>query len=89
VSGRDGRKANFSLKDASARKAKDAALRSAVTGIRKEFGEGSLMPRRRRTAIKAEAIPTGPLALDLALGIGGGARGRIVEIFGPVLRKTT
>jgi recombination protein RecA len=73
------------LKDASAKeaKAKDAALENAVTHIRREFGEGSLMRLGTESTVKAEAIPTGSLALDLALGIGGVPRGRIVEIFGP------
>src|SRR3954465_5277392 len=74
-----------SLKDMSAKevKAKDAALESAVTGIKREFGEGSLMRLGDKGTVKVEAIPTGALALDLALGIGGVPRGRIVEIFGP------
>src|SRR3954447_6432371 len=73
------------LKDASAKeaKAKDAALESAVSGIRKEFGEGLLMRLGADSKIQIPAIPTGSLALDLALGIGGVPRGRIVEIFGP------
>jgi len=73
------------LKDASAKdaKAKDAALEAAVTGIKREFGEGSLMRLGADAAVQVEAIPTGALALDLALGIGGVPRGRIVEIFGP------
>ncbi|MDX6609069.1 MAG: recombination protein RecA [Solirubrobacterales bacterium] len=73
------------MNDVSAKeaKAKDAALESAVSGIRKEFGEGSLMRLGDKGTVKVEAIPTGSLALDLALGIGGVPRGRIVEIFGP------
>src|SRR5436190_5236239 len=73
------------LKDASAKeaKAKDAALENAVTHIKREFGEGSLMRLGAGSALPVEAIPTGALALDLALGIGGVPRGRIVEIFGP------
>jgi recombination protein RecA len=73
------------LNDVSAKeaKAKDAALESAVSGIRREFGEGSLMRLGDKGTVKVEAIPTGSLALDLALGIGGVPRGRIVEIFGP------
>ena len=73
------------MNDVSAKeaKAKDAALESAVSGIRKEFGEGSLMRLGDKGTVKVEAIPTGALALDLALGIGGVPRGRIVEIFGP------
>jgi recombination protein RecA len=73
------------LKDASAKeaKAKDAALENAVTHIKREFGEGALMRLGADSTVKAEAIPTGSLALDLGLGIGGVPRGRIVEIFGP------
>ena len=73
------------LKDASAKeaKAKDAALENAVTHIQREFGEGSLMRLGAKTSIPVEAIPTGSLALDQALGIGGVPRGRIVEIYGP------
>jgi len=73
------------LKDASAKeaKAKDAALENAVTHIKREFGEGSLMRLGAESTVKAEAIPTGSLALDLGLGIGGVPRGRMVEIFGP------
>jgi len=73
------------LKDASAKdaKAKDAALESAVTHVRKEFGEGALMRLGADVSVKVPAIPTGALALDLALGVGGVPRGRIVEIFGP------
>src|SRR6185295_11916815 len=73
------------LKDASAKeaKARDAALENAVTGIKREFGEGALMRLGAESALPVEAISTGALALDLALGIGGVPRGRIVEIFGP------
>src|SRR5262245_65993069 len=73
------------LKDASAKeaKAKDAALENAVTHIKKEFGEGALMRLGADSTVQVAAIPTGSLALDLALGIGGVPRGRIVEIFGP------
>ncbi len=73
------------LKDASAKeaKARDAALENAVTGIKREFGEGSLMRLGADSVLPIEAISTGALALDQALGIGGVPRGRIVEIFGP------
>jgi recombination protein RecA len=64
-------------------KAKDAALQAAVTHIEREFGQGSLMRLGDQSAIQVEAIPTGALSLDLALGVGGVPRGRIVEIFGP------
>jgi recombination protein RecA len=73
------------LKDASAKdaKAKDAALEAAVTQIERDFGQGALMRLGERRAVDVAAIPTGSLALDLALGIGGVPRGRIIEIFGP------
>ncbi|HKT84030.1 MAG TPA: recombinase RecA [Solirubrobacterales bacterium] len=73
------------LKDASAKeaKARDAALENAVTGVKREFGEGALMRLGAESVIPVEAISTGALALDQALGIGGVPRGRIVEIFGP------
>jgi predicted ATP-dependent serine protease len=64
-------------------KAKDAALQAAVTHIEREFGQGSLMRLGDKSAIQVETIPTGALSLDLALGVGGVPRGRIVEIFGP------
>jgi recombination protein RecA len=73
------------LKDMSAKeaKAKDAALEAAVAQIERDFGQGSLMRLGDKGTVKVDAIPTGALALDLALGIGGVPRGRIVEIFGP------
>jgi len=72
------------LKDASKEaKAKDAALEAAVTGIKREFGEGSLMRLGADATVQIASISTGALSLDLALGIGGVPRGRIVEIFGP------
>lgn len=64
-------------------KAKDAALKAAVTQIEREFGAGSVMKLGADSAINVEAIPTGALSLDLALGVGGVPKGRIVEIFGP------
>jgi recombination protein RecA len=76
---------NTQLKDASAKdaKAKDAALKAAVTQIERQFGQGSVMRLGDENAVAVEAIPTGALSLDLALGVGGVPRGRIVEIFGP------
>jgi recombination protein RecA len=64
-------------------KAKDAALNAAVTQIERQFGQGSVMRLGDESAVKVEAIPTGALSLDIALGVGGVPRGRIVEIFGP------
>jgi recombination protein RecA len=64
-------------------KAKEAALQAAVSQIEKDFGAGSVMKLGDKAAVEIEEIPTGSIALDLALGIGGVPRGRIVEIFGP------
>jgi recombination protein RecA len=64
-------------------KAKDAALKAAVTQIEREFGQGAVMRLGSDAAINVATIPTGALSLDLALGVGGVPRGRIVEIFGP------
>ena len=62
---------------------RDKALEMALGQIEKQFGKGSIMRLGERGNVGVEAIPTGALALDLALGIGGLPRGRIVEIFGP------
>jgi recombination protein RecA len=64
-------------------KAKDAALLAAEKQIEQKFGAGSLMRLGDDATIQVDAIPTGGLSLDLALGVGGVPRGRIVEIFGP------
>ena len=67
-----------------AAKARDAALNTAIKQIQKDFGEGSIMKMGDEAfKVKVEAIPTGAMSLDLALGVGGLPRGRIVEIFGP------
>ncbi len=59
------------------------ALETAMAQIEKTFGKGSIMRMGDNANIQVEAIPTGSLGLDLALGIGGVPRGRIVEIYGP------
>ena len=65
-------------------KARDAALTGALTQIERQFGKGSVMKMGDEGAkVSVEAIPTGALSLDLALGIGGLPRGRIVEVYGP------
>ena len=66
-----------------AAKAKTAALDAAKTQIEREFGAGSLMTLSGDDALTVDTIPTGALSLDLALGVGGVPRGRVVEIFGP------
>src|SRR6201982_66606 len=55
----------------------------ALSQIDKQFGKGSIMKLGERGHVGVEAIPTGALSLDIALGIGGLPRGRVVEIFGP------
>ena len=62
---------------------KEKALNTAVSEIEKQFGKGAIMKLGRDTKFEIDAISTGTLSLDLALGIGGVPRGRIVEIFGP------
>ncbi len=62
---------------------KDKALETTVAQIKRRFGEGAIMKLGDSSGMHVEAIPTGCLALDLALGIGGIPRGRITEIYGP------
>ena len=62
---------------------KQKALQSAIEQIEKNFGKGSIMKMSDSKIDKVEVIPTGCLSIDLALGIGGLPRGRIVEIYGP------
>lgn len=62
---------------------KKKALATALSQIEKDFGKGTIMKLGENAHMNVEAIPTGSLTLDLALGIGGVPRGRIVEIFGP------
>jgi len=59
------------------------ALATALSQIEKDFGKGTIMKLGENAHMSVEAIPTGSLTLDLALGIGGVPKGRIVEIFGP------
>ena len=62
---------------------KKKALDTALAQIEKDFGKGAVMRLGENTHVVVEAIPTGSLALDLALGIGGVPKGRIIEIYGP------
>jgi recombination protein RecA len=62
---------------------REKALEVALLQIEKQFGKGAVMRMGEASTAPIEAIPTGSLALDLALGIGGVPRGRVVEIFGP------
>ena len=62
---------------------RDKALEMALASIDKQFGKGSIMRMGEKGSMNIEAIPTGALALDLALGVGGLPRGRVVEMYGP------
>lgn len=62
---------------------KEQALNDAIKQIEKQFGKGSVMKLGDRAAVDVAVIPTGSLTLDLALGIGGYPKGRIIEIYGP------
>lgn len=62
---------------------KEQALNDAIKQIEKQFGKGSVMKLGEFKTMEVEAIPTGALSLDIALGIGGLPRGRIIEVFGP------
>jgi len=62
---------------------KNKALEAALSQIEKAFGKGSIMTLGGQEKIEIEAVPTGSLSLDIALGIGGLPKGRIVEVYGP------
>ncbi len=62
---------------------KEKALATAIAQIERTYGKGSIMRMSDRPTVEIAAVPTGSLALDIALGIGGLPRGRIIEIYGP------
>ena len=66
---------------------KAQALNDAIKQIEKQFGKGSVMKLGDRAAVDVAVIPTGSLTLDMALGIGGYPKGRIIEIYGPESRQ--
>src|SRR4051812_17327464 len=68
---------------AAAAVARDKNIDLAVSSITKQFGEGSIMRLGSATRMKVEVASTGSLAIDLALGVGGLPKGRIIEIYGP------
>ena len=67
----------------SEKKEKNKALDAAISQITDAFGKGSVMKLGQQTAMDIESISTGSLSLDLALGIGGLPKGRVIEIYGP------
>jgi len=62
---------------------KTKALDAALSQIERAFGKGSIMRLGQKSALEIEAIPTGSISLDIALGVGGLPKGRVIEIFGP------
>src|SRR5256884_7597436 len=69
---------------------KSRAIEQAIQQIEKQFGKGSIMKLGAHAGEKIDAISTGSLAVDMALGVGGFPRGRVVEIYGPAASgKTT
>ncbi|MFI5044440.1 MAG: ATPase domain-containing protein, partial [Acidimicrobiales bacterium] len=62
---------------------REKALEMALAQIEKQYGKGSVMKMSEKGTMAVESVSTGALALDIALGIGGLPRGRVVEIFGP------
>ncbi|MCH2036991.1 MAG: recombinase RecA [Rickettsiales bacterium] len=62
---------------------KNKALETALSQIEKSFGKGSVMKLGQKPSVEVDVIPSGSLGLDMALGVGGFPRGRIIEIFGP------
>ena len=70
-------------KDATATSEKMRAVEEAISHIKEQFGEGSIMRLTEAKMMQVEAVSTGCLSLDLALGVGGLPRGRIIEVYGP------
>src|SRR5688572_3289846 len=70
-------------KEAKAAAARSRDLDAAISAITKSYGDGSIMRLGDSYKVKIETIPTGAMALDIALGVGGVPRGRVVEIYGP------
>ena len=62
---------------------KQKALDTALLNLRKRYGDGAIMRLGESTGLHIQVIPTGSIALDLALGVGGIPRGRVTEIYGP------
>ncbi len=65
------------------KKSETGDLQEAIDEIKQRFGEGAIMKLREVRAVDVDVVPTGSVSLDLALGVGGMPRGRVIEIFGP------
>lgn len=76
-------KSSLKLVDKESGVDKQKALETALSNIDRAFGKGSVMRLGEKTSMDIEAIPTGSLGLDIALGIGGLPKGRVIEIYGP------
>ena len=72
-----------SVESASPASDKKKALETAMAQIERAYGKGSIMRLGENAGVVVDAIPTGSLSLDIALGIGGVPKGRIIEIYGP------
>ena len=77
------KKKNLSVVIPATQDERKKALENAIAQIEKQYGVGAVMRLGQSTAMNVQAISTGSLSLDMALGIGGVPRGRIVEIYGP------
>ncbi|RIK37946.1 MAG: DNA recombination/repair protein RecA, partial [Chloroflexi bacterium] len=62
---------------------KSKALETTLANLNKKYGEGAVMKLGDATRMVVESVPTGSLSLDIALGVGGVPRGRVVEVYGP------
>ena len=76
-------KPNLQLVDKDSGVDKQKALETALANIDRAFGKGAVMRLGEQKAMDIESIPTGSLGLDIALGIGGLPKGRVIEIYGP------
>jgi len=83
MKGGDSSLSGIGMADLNDKNDKKKALESAITQIEKQFGKGSIMRLGENSRLNIEVIPTGSLDLDIALGVGGLPKGRIVEIYGP------
>ena len=80
-------KKELEINEGSTMEDKLKALQAAMSKIEKDYGKGSIMKLGDEHIDNVEVIPTGSISLNAALGVGGYPMGRIIEIYGPVLRK--